>query len=79
MVVSFRGLLIWGLAITACALGILIGVIPWVGRKFEKSNSRTDFRSAQAAYWVVVSGLVLVVASGIGSVIAQVIAASRGK
>lgn len=47
-------------------LFVLLVLIPWLSKRFKESDTRTEFFSARAAYWCVISGLILIVIVAIG-------------
>lgn len=60
MDVSFSGLLWWGAGVSIAGLVSLVLLIPAIGCLTKSSDAKTEFYSARASYWCVVSGLVLV-------------------
>jgi len=50
----------WSIAITVGGMVVLVGVIPLIGKLKASTSVRTEFYAARAAYWCVLSGLVMV-------------------
>lgn len=53
-------------------LASLLWLIPRFAERFEKSESRTEFYSARAAYWSVLTGLAVLVVLSIGAVVLMI-------
>jgi len=45
---------------------VLLVLIPWLSEHFERSDAKTEFFSARAAYWCVLAGLALIIIIALG-------------
>ncbi len=75
--VFFASLVRWGEWIALVGFLVLIVIIPLIGKWLKKSDTRTEFYSARASFWTIISGLVLIVVGGLGGTVVQVILAVR--
>ena len=58
---------IGGLLVLA-GMATLLWVIPFFAERFQKSEARTEFYSARAAYWSVVAGLGVLIVLALSAV-----------
>jgi hypothetical protein len=69
----FTMLAVIGGLLVVVGMGSLLWLIPLLAEHFQKSEARTEFYSARAAYWCVLVGLGLFALLGVSAVLVVIL------